>query len=987
MEGHGGVLAWVSNNIACKRRLDLEADDIEVMWLEIRSGNNKFLLCVCYRPPNSDDVFWDTLQENIDTVKQTHSGKLMLIGDFNADPKTKSGKSLLEFAEVNNLSMHISQPTRITDRSSTLLDQCISNFPRYIKSSFVQAPVSGNDHCTVCIQCKFNMKPQKAYSRLMWNFKNADFATFRTTLSETDWSDCSDDNDVNHNAEAWTTKFLNIAKMIIPNKMATIRVSDKSWYNGYLRRLNRRKQKLFKQAKQINSQLSWNKFNQARSLYHYEISQAKNEYENGKYNHLVQAGTQNSKKWWTLLKQIYKNNDIEDTIPPLHYNNETITDDKEKADAFNIFFLSVTSLNDNNSELPPNNPVIAGNFIETIHITENDVLDQLKLLDTNKSYGPDGISPKLLKEGGHSISKLLQSFFNKSIQTSTFPHIWKLANVVPLYKKGIKSCINNYRPVSLLSCVGKIFERIVFKYLYNYFRDNFIISIYQSGFLPGRSTVTQLIEVYHQFCKAVDSNKEVRVIFLDISKAFDKVWHKGIIYKLQKCGVSGQLLLWCADYLKDHMQRVVTNWQHSEWGTIKAGVPQGSVLGPLLFLIYINDLVQTVQHCHIRLFADDTCLFIEVDNRDTAAECINNDLDCITEWSNRWLVTFAPSKTSSLIISNKRDSNLNPPVFLDGQQITEVTCHKHLGLKFASNLRWNHHIHDISLNARKRLNAMIPLKYKLDRYSLETMYKSFVLPTMEYASVVWGGSYDSDLLKLERIHVDGMRLVTGATARSNIAKLYNDVGWQSIKQRCDQAMLVMLYKIKNDQAPSYLYELLPPEFHEYVEYNLRNSQNIVLPFTRLESFRRSFFPSSVRLWNGLSVETRSCLTLAIFKMALRQDVDDANILYYYGKRWASVHHARIRIGCSKLNADLCLNLHVIDSANCLCGSTLEDAKHFFFHCPNYNNIRQDLFNDILQFSEVTLSILLHGNPDINVDMNKAIFGAVHTFITRSGRFN
>ena len=242
------------------------------------------------------------------------------------------------------------------------------------------------------------------------------------------------------------------------------------------------------------------------------------------------------------------------------------------------------------------------------------------------------------------------------------------------------------------------------------------------------STVTQLLEVYHEFCKAVDNGKEIRVVFLDISKAFDKVWHSGLIYKLKKSGIRGRLLAWFIDYLKHRMQRVVVNGQHSDWGEIKAGVPQGSVLGPLLFLIFIDDIIFAVTNCRIRLFADDTCLFIEVDNRDQAAVLIDEDLININHWSQQWLVNFSPSKTKSLVISNKPNANLNPRVNLKGKVIEEVDSHIYLGVRFSRNLRWSHHINDISIKARKKLNAMMPLKYKLDRKAI-----SLAVPTTQNA--------------------------------------------------------------------------------------------------------------------------------------------------------------------------------------------------------------------------------------------------------------
>ncbi len=196
-------------------------------------------------------------------------------------------------------------------------------------------------------------------------------------------------------------------------------------------------------------------------------------------------------------------------------------------------------------------------------------------------------------------------------------------------------------------------------------------------------------------------------------------------------------------------------------------------------------------------------------------------------------------------------------------------------------------------------------------------------------------------------------------------------------------MLVMMYKVKNNLAPEYLSVLLPPENNELIRYNLRNNQNIVIPNVRLETFRRSFFPLAINLWNKLTLNIRQITTLDDFKISLKKGKKEPNVLYYYGKRWPSVHHSRIRIGCSKLNYDLCYKLHVINEPYCICG----EIDHYFLECPNFVDLRIDLFNAISAYSYVDLEVILQGSANLNEDQNKAIFDAVHLYLERTRRFS
>ena len=290
--------------------------------------------------------------------------------------------------------------------------------------------------------------------------------------------------------------------------------------------------------------------------------------------------------------------------------------------------------------------------------------------------------------------------------------------------------LSNYRPISLLSTVGKVMEKVIHKHMFNFLKDHKVLTRLQSGFVPGDSTAYQLVDIYNTFCKALDDGKEVRAVFCDISKAFDRVWHKGLLFKLKQAGIRSSLLQWLANYLLNRKQRVLIPGGSSDWLPNGAGVPQGSILGPLLFLIYINDIVMHINST-VRLFADDTSLYLIVDDPVEAARCLNADLALIHQWAERWLVKFNAAKSESLLVSRKNLKPFHPPLLMSNEPIKEVRSHKHLGLFLSNDGKWHEHINYITEKAWIRVNVMRKLKFQLDRRSLEIIYISFIRPLLE----------------------------------------------------------------------------------------------------------------------------------------------------------------------------------------------------------------------------------------------------------------
>ena len=538
------------------------------------------------------------------------------------------------------------------------------------------------------------------------------------------------------------------------------------------------------------------------------------------------------------------------------------------------FILQCTTI-DTGSEIPQDIPLTT-TLISDFAISDEKILNILRSLNPNKAHGWDEISVRMIKLSDDALVLPLKIIFTNCLQRGLFPEIWKHANVVPVHKKNEKNLKGNYRPISLLPIFGKILEKLVYDSLYSHLVSCEVLDPNQSGFRPGDSTVNQLLSITHTIFQAFDCNPplDVRSVYLDISKAFDRVWHDGLIYKLKRCGVSGQLLLLIQSFLSGRKQRTVLNGQSSNWGDISAGVPQGSILGPLFFLVYINDLAIGLR-CNVKLFADDTSLFTVVEDSNTAASDMNHDLDLISQWAHTWRMSFNPDpqkQAVELTFSRKKIEIDHPVILFNDIPVKKVTEHKHLGIILDSKLSFSAHIKSAISKARKGIGLLKYLSKYLPRHTLSELYKLYVRPHLDYGDVIYHipakvCEFSQNIIlsnlmeKLESVQYSAALAVTGTWRGTSREKPYTELGWESLSSRRWSRRLTLFYKIINNLSPAYTKDPIPP-LHQS-QYSLRCQDVIGRLRTRTEKFKSSFYPNCLSEWNKLQPELRLAPSVAI----------------------------------------------------------------------------------------------------------------------------
>lgn len=844
----GGVFILVDQRIP-SIGISTTDDTSEAVWCQLKLSNGKSLsVCSFYRPPTGSTK---EFSEFTATATKIASDYVVVGGDFNLpdldwnEQPIASGSSLSfksEMADFMNL-LSLKQTVLKPTRGGHILDLFFTNMPEMVENTEVLPGIS--DHEVVLSE--INMKHTSAYSersRCMYNYAKANVQGINTALEAyfIVFETLADDYSVEELWNLFKDKILELRNRFVPTWVLTRRRNkSKPWFCRELDVLVKRRQRIYRSFKRNPSEENSCKLKLATR----EVNNATVEMKVAYFKTIERKITQNPKELWRYIKRNKKDNI---SIPALTSGDITVSDTTEKAKLFNLYFTSVFSAaTDPQKDLKL--LVHESTSMPDVVLDARGIELLLRDLDCAKAVGPDCLPNFMLKSSSHAVSMYLKVIFEKSLKQSSLPTDWKMASVAPIHKSGPRNAVNNYRPISLTSVCSKILEHILYTAIVKHIDSNSLFNSNQHGFRQGLSCVTQLVEFTHVLAAALDDKFSVDCIFLDFQKAFDTVSHFLLLKKLTSFNINHQVIAWIAEYLHERRQYVVVNGEQSEITSVTSGVPQGSVLGPLLFLLYINDINENVQS-HIRLFADDCILYRQITS-ETDCSVIQNDLCAIYAWCQRWEMKLNLKKTVCMRFSRKR----NPGEFeytINSSPVKMVRVYKYLGVFFCPSLSWNRHV-DYTVNKACRSLGFLKRNTRaFPQQTREVLYKTYVRSVLEYACCVWDPATSSNKERLEKVQSMAARYVFNAPMydrqfSATEAKL--KLKWKSLQHRRASFRLKLLHSIfySHTRIPCDVYISRP----HYISARKDHEHKIREYKCNTSSFSNSFFPRTISQWNRL----------------------------------------------------------------------------------------------------------------------------------------
>ncbi|MCG8047037.1 MAG: reverse transcriptase domain-containing protein [Candidatus Thiodiazotropha endolucinida] len=874
-EGRG--TAVYTKKILNAEKIPLATDYSESIWCKIKLDNNDALIIGCiYRSPSATEDNYSSLEHLMRQISERRESHKLIMGDFNLRDinwdtlTTELGEHhmasrFVECIRDTFLFQHILQPTRLRERSTpSVLDLVFTNEEEMINDINYLSSLGKSDHLILTFDFKcYTRLDYSSAQKSMLNFFKADYNAINIQLSGINWDTELNGLDLLRSWSRFAEINIDLMNKHIPvSKPGQDSRNCKPFITRSCIQAIKIKRREWLRYKYKKTDSAFNNYKAARNKVTLQLRQAKYNYEKS----LATKIKTDNKIFWKYVRNKTK---TKSTVNKLQTENGSLSlSDQETATTLNDYFTTVF-------EKEPEGPLPDFPFrgyhqlLTTTEITETKIEKILNSLNPSKSPGPDKFHPKYLKETKQNQLTPLKKIFEKSLIEGKLPEAWKQAHVSAIFKKGEKHKPENYRPISLTSVPGKTMEKIIRDALVNHMTEKKLFSTAQHGFIKGKSCTTQLLEFLEDTSQAIDQGDSVDVVYLDFKKAFDKVPHQRLLKKLQGYGISGHIHEWVKDFLSDRKQRVVVNGSQSDWSNVSSGIPQGSVLGPVLFLIYINDLPDVIT-AFVKLFADDAKVYDVVRRRDpidTATNKIQSSLNGSVKWAEDWLMFFNPTKCHHLQVGNfEIPTTYTMKSGAETHEIIKVKHEKDLGVTIDSKLTFREHITTKVNLANRNLGIIFRTFTYLDQEIFLNLYKSLVRPHLEYSTPVWSPFYKKDRIIIENVQRRATRLVPSLKGLTYTQRL-KQLGLPTLEYRRERADLIQVYKIIHNIDIVEKDKLFKPtqygatRGHSYKLYKKRSRLNV-----RANSFGNRI----INTWNQLPETVVNAPSVNAFKSRLNK---------------------------------------------------------------------------------------------------------------------
>ena len=777
----GGILIYVKDCVKSYETTN-HCDFNQYASIEIIfSKNNSLSQYVVYRSPNSTR---DNNEQLIDVLR-TVKNPAVVVGDFNypsADWNTLQGctdsQMLIDLVQDRFWTQSVSFPTH---KSGNILDLVFAETGT-INGVHDDGQLGSSDHSVLMIETN-QLFSGNMGRNVRLNYRKADFDKLRKLFKDCNWRQVLGGDDVNvcwiHFMEVYNT----VVGQCIPFYHAKCR-KNPPWMNRDLLNLVKQKQKLWKKCKNNPCAQNWNDFKTLSGNLKKRIRKAKLNFE----KMIAKNSKQNPKAFYAYIggKRLNRTG-----VGPLQdVQGDIVTDDKIQAQMLNDYYGSVFEM----EQLPlPILPPINGPVLQSLEIYECTVKDEIQKLKRHSSPGPDGIANVVLLEACEELVRPLTILFRMSLQQSTVPDDWRIANVTPVHKAGNKKDVSNYRPISLTSTVSKILESIVKSAIMAHLLSNNLIRSSQHGFMAKKSCLTNLLHCMEEITKILDDGDVADVLYLDFAKAFDKVPHQRLICKMKSLNIAGEIIAWIQAWLSGHKQRVVLNGQQSDLIPVPCGVPQGLVLGPPLFVIFIDDIDLCIEALSALLlkFADDTKVVKRI-RCDTDKQELQSIVSNLHAWAERWQMYFNVNKCKVVHLGR---NNPEHQYFMNGVEIEAVDSERDLGIILDHTGKPSLQCAKAAQKGNQVLGQLLRSFQCRDKEVLTQLYKVFVRPHLEYAIQAWCPYTVKDIEVLEKVQKRMVRQITSlrGTYEEKLAK----IGLPTLQERRMRGDCIETFKMLN----------------------------------------------------------------------------------------------------------------------------------------------------------------------------------------------